>query len=407
MDLILDPMDEYVLDDLYEKYASAWPAPAQTSAKLCQKIANSIIPIMSTDFSKAKLGELCHQLPFMKQHSDSAFIEGTDSIGSAVEDHASNATMMMGGISSMNDSLGMGEGKLDMADSTPYWLDRDSYGRQFLSLYMVTFLGAFAMYFILNTFIYFAWYDKERWGKHSRFLKNQVRREITLSLWSMPIMVLLTVPWFVGEVRGGSMLYSNFTDMKIPFLPDPFGSYLYIVVSMFAFIIMTDYWVYWIHRTLHHPLLYSRLHKPHHQWIVCTPFASHAFHPLDGYSQSLPYHVFINTIPMWRPLYLTLYVGINIWTMSIHDGAFWYSKWLAKRNKNKKGGSKVVDDSAAASSNSKSNDKPTIDFLNSSAHHNLHHMYFTVNYGQYFTFWDRIGGSYRKPSEKLVQSKLD
>ena len=35
--------------------------------------------------------------------------------------------------------------------------------------------------------------------------------------------------------------------------------------------------------------------------------------------------------------------------------------------------------------------------INGPAHHTLHHMYFVYNYGQYFTWADRAGGSYRHP----------
>ena len=39
--------------------------------------------------------------------------------------------------------------------------------------------------------------------------------------------------------------------------------------------------------------------------------------------------------------------------------------------------------------------------INGPAHHTLHHLYFTVNYGQYFTWADRWGGSYRQPLAEL------
>lgn len=41
--------------------------------------------------------------------------------------------------------------------------------------------------------------------------------------------------------------------------------------------------------TQHHKLIYKHVHKPHHKWIVPTPYAALAFHPVDGYAQSLPY----------------------------------------------------------------------------------------------------------------------
>ena len=45
--------------------------------------------------------------------------------------------------------------------------------------------------------------------KHPRFLKGQVRQEIVMSLKSFPVMMLLTLPWFEGEVLGYSKLYDN------------------------------------------------------------------------------------------------------------------------------------------------------------------------------------------------------
>lgn len=39
--------------------------------------------------------------------------------------------------------------------------------------------------------------------------------------------------------------------------------------------------------------------------------------------------------------------------------------------------------------------------INGPAHHTLHHLYFVCNYGQYFTFADRAGGSYRHPDSAL------
>lgn len=34
--------------------------------------------------------------------------------------------------------------------------------------------------------------------------------------------------------------------------------------------------------------------------------------------------------------------------------------------------------------------------INSTGHHTIHHTDFNYNYGQYFTIWDRLGGTYRE-----------
>lgn len=103
---------------------------------------------------------------------------------------------------------------------------------------------------------------------------------------------------------------------------------------MRSFLVFTDYCIYWIHRWLHIPFIYKVLHKPHHKWlsefifslffytsltytVVPTPFASHAFHPVDGYLQSVPYHLFIFLFPLHRMLYLGLFVAVNFWSIFV------------------------------------------------------------------------------------------
>ncbi|TEA34324.1 hypothetical protein DBR06_SOUSAS3610079, partial [Sousa chinensis] len=124
---------------------------------------------------------------------------------------------------------------------------------------------------------------------------------------------------------------------------------------------------YWIHRDLHHRLVYKCLHKPHHIWKILTPFTSHAFHHLAGILQSLPCHIYLFIFPLHTVVYLGLYVLVNIWTISIHDGDFHVPQIL----------------------------RP---FISGSAHHTDNHMLFDHNYGQYFTLWDRVGGSFKNPS---------
>ena len=92
---------------------------------------------------------------------------------------------------------------------------------------------------------------------------------------------------------------------------------------------------------------------------------SHAFHPIDGFLQSLPYHIYPFLFPLHKGtshaiipvkhnliagLYLGLFLFVNIWTVSIHDGDYRVPAFL----------------------------RPII---NGSAHHTDHHLYFTVNYG--------------------------
>ena len=179
-------------------------------------------------------------------------------------------------------------------------LPRDSMLRQCISLYAIALIGALILYYFFCSVSYYLFFDR-RLEHHPRFLKNQISMEIKSSMIAAPWIDLLTLPWFLGEVRGHSKMYSNISD---------FG-WTYLVGSVVGFLFFTDFCIYWVHRLEHHPRIYKYIHKPHHKWIsefffsishehpntrscsysrpVPTPWAALAFHPVDGYAQSLPY----------------------------------------------------------------------------------------------------------------------
>ncbi|KAJ5902480.1 hypothetical protein N7495_003008 [Penicillium taxi] len=236
---------------------------------------------------------------------------------------------------------------------------RNNIYRQFTSFFFITWIFGLIVYFLVATASYIFIWDKSTY-KHPKFLKNQIRMEIRQTMEAMPIMSLLTAPFFVLEVRGYANLYDTVDEEPFPF---------YSILQFPLFIFFTDFFIYWIHRALHHSSVYKTLHKPHHKWIMPSPYASHAFHPLDGWSQSVPYHVFPFIFPLQKVAYVVLFGFINLWTVFIHDG-----EYVANN--------------------------PVV---NGAACHTMHHLYFNYNYGQFTTLWDRMGGSYRKPNEELFR----
>ncbi len=200
----------------------------------------------------------------------------------------------------------------------------------------------------------------------------------------MPLIAIFTALFFVGEVRGYAKLYDAPSDA-------PFPLYNYLQIPFF--VAFTDFFIYWIHRGLHHPKVYKALHKPHHKWIMPTPYASHAFHPLDGFAQSVPYHVFPFLFPLQKFAYIALFIFINVWTVFIRKRPA-SSSVLSITN------SHIVLDDGEYVANS--------GFINGAACHTMHHLYFNYNYGQFTTLWDRLGGSYRQPNDELFnrQSKM-
>jgi len=249
----------------------------------------------------------------------------------------------------------------------PVWLPRTHIARQFITCFGIATFGGYALYLIFAALNYQFFYDRN-YERHPKFLKNQVQQELWVACTSIPFMGLLTAPIFVAEVRGHSQLYTD--------VGSGWQNWGYLLFSASLFMVFNDTLIYWIHRALHTKLLYKHIHKTHHKWLVPTPFASHAFHPVDGWLQSLPYHLFVFLIPFHKITYLSMFVLVNFWTISIHDGNFQIPKsweWL----------------------------------VNGAAHHTDHHMYYNYNHGQYFTFWDRIGGTFRNPSPFEGNGPLD
>ena len=261
-------------------------------------------------------------------------------------------------------------------------LPRDDWRRQLITLFFIAWyvtharfltrqstllntaarLFGLVLYFVFATLSYVLVFDKAACN-HPKYIKSQIRLEIRQANIAFPVMAVLTAPLWLLEVRGYSKLYDTTADgpgLWYNFLQFPF------------FICFTDYCIYWIHRSLHHPLIYRHLHKRHHKWIMPTPYASHAFHPLDGFAQGFPYHTFPFLFPLQKFAYVFLFILVNFWTIMIHDG-----EYIA--------------------------DNPII---NGAACHTIHHLYFKFNYGQFTTLWDRLGGSYRKPNDELFRREL-
>lgn len=238
------------------------------------------------------------------------------------------------------------------------FLTRSNIFRETLSLFIITTIFGWLLYFIVAYLSYVFVFDKKIFN-HPRYLKNQMSLEIKRATTAIPVMVLLTIPFFLLELNGYSFLYLDINECT--------GGYKAILWQIPKFILFTDCGIYFLHRWLHWPSVYKVLHKPHHKWIVCTPFASHAFHPVDGFFQSLPYHLYPLLFPLHKVLYLFLFTFVNFWTVMIHDGSYW------------------------------SNDP----VVNGTACHTVHHLYFNYNYGQFTTLWDRLGNSYRRPDDSL------
>jgi len=89
--------------------------------------------------------------------------------------------------------------------------------------------------------------------KHPHYLKNQIWLEIRLAVVNFPSLVLLTALSFVTEIRYATMLYDT--------VEFTFEGVTYALFSLVLLVLFTDFTIYWLHRAMHHPVIYPRLHK--------------------------------------------------------------------------------------------------------------------------------------------------
>eukprot|EP00190_Bangiopsis_sp_CCMP1999_P001704 CAMPEP_0198730974 /NCGR_PEP_ID=MMETSP1475-20131203/27349_1 /TAXON_ID= ORGANISM="Unidentified sp., Strain CCMP1999" /NCGR_SAMPLE_ID=MMETSP1475 /ASSEMBLY_ACC=CAM_ASM_001111 /LENGTH=274 /DNA_ID=CAMNT_0044493867 /DNA_START=56 /DNA_END=877 /DNA_ORIENTATION=+ len=183
---------------------------------------------------------------------------------------------------------------------------------------------------------------------------KDMRREISMSLTSLVVMAAMVAPFEMGIIYGHSRLYTDVRQYGI----------VYFLISPLLFILFSDFIIYWVHRWLHHGLIYKHIHKPHHSFIHTTPFAAFAFHPIDGFAQGVAYQIFVFCFPLHSFLHMVSLAIVGLWTINIHDR---------------------VD--------------LRIPFVNGAGHHQVHHLTFRSNYGQYFVFSDKLFGTFKDPEK--------
>jgi len=125
---------------------------------------------------------------------------------------------------------------------------------------------------------------------------------------------------------------------------------------------------YWVHRLLHWPPLYDRVHSLHHRSINIGPWSGLSMHPVESliYVTSVLIHFIVPT----HPVVFLVHIYIRMIGPAFSHAGF--ESVLAKDQKMVGAG----------------------DF-----HHQLHHRFFECNYGTVEVPWDRWFGSFHDGTE--------
>lgn len=215
-------------------------------------------------------------------------------------------------------------------------------------------------YFIIAGFAFLIFYKlfpntfsknkiQARLAKQKDFL-----REIFHSMQTTIILAVVGIVMVKTPLSEYTQLYREITDYPIWWIP----------ISIVLALVIHDTYFYWMHRTVHHPRLYKRIHLVHHKSINPSPWASYSFHFWEGWLEAMIAPIILFLIPM-HPLALLLFTfvafGINVYG---HLGYEIAPRWFRHTF--------------------------LFEIVNTSVHHNMHHEKFKGNYGLYFRIWDRI-----------------
>ena len=198
-----------------------------------------------------------------------------------------------------------------------------------------------------------------------------IKKDMELSLVCAVVFAFCAALVVTGYDLGFTRLYTSI---------DKYG-FWYLGVSFMALLIFQDAYFYFMHRLFHHPLLFKKLHYGHHRSGEPTPWTSFAFDPLEAFIQAFFFIFIIFILPIHYIPLLTALMVMTVWAVFNHIGfdlfpPSFYSNWLGK-------------------------------WFIGSKHHLIHHRKYTLHYGLYFTFWDKLLGTQdlNYDNEKLVSIK--
>jgi sterol desaturase/sphingolipid hydroxylase (fatty acid hydroxylase superfamily) len=198
---------------------------------------------------------------------------------------------------------------------------------------------------------------RKRFISVSHLKPEQIKKEIYRSALSAIIFTILGMGMLILWYRGYTAVYTDLSAYPI----------WYTILSIPLVLIIQDTFYYWLHRWMHLPRIYRKVHKDHHLSLQTSAFTSFSFHPLESLLQAIVFPF----LTLWMPLHLGVILGILMFmtlTAAINHGGVeiypssWSRHWLAK-------------------------------WLIGATHHDDHHRKFTFNYGLYFTFWDKWMGT--------------
>ena len=232
-----------------------------------------------------------------------------------------------------------------------------------LKIFSIIFVFQFARYLLISgsAFFYFWRYRsadfKAKQVQKISFKQKDILREIKYSLVTSLVFGLVFAIPFHESFSHYTKVYSSVAD---------FG-WAWFFLSLPVLLLIHDSYFYWMHRLIHHPKLFKRVHGIHHASTNPSPFAAYSFHPTEAILELLWVLPVLFFMPVHEYMILIFSILALIMNVIGHLGVEIFPETWKTHSVYK--------------------------WLNSATNHNGHHLHFNGNYGLYFTWWDRWMGT--------------
>jgi len=229
----------------------------------------------------------------------------------------------------------------------------------FGALFLAMFLMVVIRYFILagGFYLYFYIWSPKKWQNRKINQKPHTNKqfwyELKYSVLTSLLFALIGALTAIAWQKGYTAIYTDFNE---------YGIWWFLASIALGMLIHETYY-YWLHRWMHIPVVYRKIHKVHHQSMITSPWTAFSFHPIEGLLEGVILPLIILVIPMHpyaivaQLTIMTItsvinHLDIEIYPRGTHK--HWFGKhWIG------------------------------------ASHHSLHHQKYSCNYGLYFTIWDK------------------
>jgi len=181
---------------------------------------------------------------------------------------------------------------------------------------------------------------------------SQMLMEFAYSMSTVGIFAIIGVGLVLAGRNGWLKLYAEISDY----------GWIYFIFILLVMIVIHDAYFYWTHRMMHHPWIYKYVHKVHHKSISPSPWAAYSFHPIEALVQALFFPILLFTIPIHQNTAVIFLIYMIVRNVMGHLGFEFFPKGFVS--------------------------KKWLNWHTTTTHHNMHHQYFSCNYGLYFSWWD-------------------